>query len=170
MTERRQATPDTMKLVWDQMVGNDRMIRYYGYLVDRYKSRDMLFRWIAAILSSGPLVAFLLKGDRELEFWVPLAFLAAAALNIWIAHSRIQESIAYCVDIHRQLSRLSVEWKDLWASADYEDDAAIKSRWRDLSNQTAAVVAEAPSRASFVKKIASRSQDESYEYWKSAHA
>ena len=166
--EKQQATPETLKLVWDEMVGNDRMRRYYSYLIKHYQARNRCVRWIAAILASGPLIAILYGWN--LHTWVPLSFFAAAALNVWLAESRMPESIAHCLDIHRQLSRLDVEWRDLWASAYHDRDDVVRSKWKDLSNQTAAVVSEAPSKASHVKKLANLSEEESYKYWRSASA
>lgn len=169
--ERQQATPETLKLVWEGMVGNDRMRRYYSYLIKHYQAWNRRLRWIAAILASGPLIAFLYKEKFDnLDTSVSIVFFAAAALNIWLAESRVPESIAHCLDIHRQLSRLDVEWRDLWASVYHDRDDVVRSKWKDLSNQTAAVVSEAPSKASYVKRLASLSEKESYEYWRAASA
>ena len=163
-----RATKETARLVWDGMVGNDRMSRYYGYLVVRHKRSNRILRWLAAVLSSGSVVAFLFRED--LGFLVSVAFIVAAGLNIWLAESKTTDSLAYCLDIHRQLSRLSVEWKDLWADVYQERDSVIRERWKDLAKQTATVISEAPSRASLIEKLATQSEEESYQYWSAVHA
>jgi len=163
-----RASQETARLVWNDMVGNDRMRRYYGYLIARQKRSNRILRWIAAVLSSGAVVAFLFKED--LGFWVPVAFVAAAGLNIWLAETKTTDSIAYCLDIYRQLDRLSVEWSDLWADVYQERDSVVRERWKDLAERTSTAIAEAPSKVGLVEKLAARSQEESYKYWTEVHA
>lgn len=163
-----RANKETALLVWNSMVGNDRMSRYYGYLAVHHRRSNRIWRWIAALLSSGAVIAFFFSED--LDFLVPLAFVVAAGLNIWLAESKTTDSLAYCLDIHRQLSRLSVEWKNLWADVYQERDAVIRERWKDLEKQTSTVISEAPAKASLDEKLAIRSEEESYKYWEEVHA
>lgn len=162
------ATKETALLVWNDMVSNDRMRRYFDYMVARHKRSNRILRWIAAVLSSGAVVAFLFRED--LGFLVPVAFVVAAGLNIWLAESKTTDSVAYGLDIYRQLDRLSVEWKDLWADVYRESDSVVRERWKDLASRTSTAIAEAPSKVGYVEKLATRSQEESYEYWRAVHA
>ena len=166
--EMEQATKETALLVWNDMVSNDRMRRYYDYMVARHKRSNRILRWIAAVLSSGAVVAFLFRED--LGFLVSVAFVVAAGLNIWLAESKTTDSVAYCLDIYRQLDRLSVEWKDLWADVYQESDSVVRERWKDLASRTSTAIADAPSKVGYVEKLATRSQEESYEYWRAVHA
>ena len=166
--EVKRTTKETALLVWNSRVGNDRMSRYYGSLVAHHKRWNRILRWIAAVLSSGSVVAFLFRED--LGFFVSVLFIVAALLNIWLAESKTNDSIAYCLDIHRQLSRLSVEWENLWADVYQEQDSAIRERWNDLAERTSTVVEDAPAKTSHVRKLATRSEEESYKYWGAVHA
>lgn len=50
--EKQQATPETLKLVWDEMVGNDRMRRYYSYLIKHYHGKnDSSLGWLKSFTS-----------------------------------------------------------------------------------------------------------------------
>jgi len=144
------------------------MTRYYGHLVTRQKNINRRLRWTAAFVSSGSLVAFLLA--RELQPWVTVPLIVAAATNIWLAVSRHVDSITFSVDMYRQLSRIAIEWQDLWADVYVESDQAIRERWKDLSKRTSDIVADAPSKAEFVEKLAIQSEEECYKYWDQVYA
>ena len=163
-----QPTDQTVRLVWEGMIGVDRMHRYFDYLLQHLQTRETWLRFSAAILSSGALVGFFLSNDWR--YMLPICSFLAAALNLWIAERNHVKAASHSLDMQRQLHRLMVEWKKLWADVDSCTDADIRARHDELAVRTARVTEEASSKVPLVKALAERSENETYKYWSEVHA
>ena len=157
-----------VKLVWEGMVGTDRMVRYYGYVLQNFERRNMVLRLLAAMFSSGALIAFF--ASNEWQYLLPACSFVAAALNLWPAERNYVTAAAHSLDIQRQLHRLMVEWKELWADIDSQPESELQTRWRSLADRTARVTEEASSKVPLIESLARRSQEEAYTYWSQVHA
>lgn len=158
----------TVRLVWEGMVGTDRMHRYYGYVLQKLERRNMILRFLAALLSSIALVGFFVA--NEWQYLLPVCSFVAAAVNLWLAERNYVNAAAHSLDIQRQLHRLMVEWKQLWADIDSQPESDIQTRWKSLADRTARVTEEASSKVPLIQSLAKRSQEEAYTYWSQVHA
>ena len=153
----------TVRLVWEGMVGTDRMHRYYGYVLQSLERRNMILRFSAALLSFVALVSFFVA--NEWQYLLPVCSFVAAAVNLWLAERNYVNAAAHSLDIQRQLHRLMVEWKQLWADIDSQPESDIQTRWKGLADKTARVTEEASSKVPLIQSLARRSEEEAYAYW-----
>lgn len=153
----------TLRLVWEGMVGTDRMHRYYGYVLQRLQRRNMILRFSAALLSFVALVSFFVA--NEWQYLLPVCSFVAAGVNLWFAERNYVNAAAHSLDIQRQLHRLMVEWKQLWADIDSRPESDIQTRWKGLADRTACVTEEASSKVPLIQSLARRSEEEAYTYW-----
>jgi len=150
--------------VWEGMVETDRLHRYYGRLAGKLARKD---RWMTvAALVLAILTAILANSGHGWTFIVALATAVAASLPlIYRLGDRITEA-AYC---GRQLSDLSVRWRELWNHVDSLPKDVVAAQWRELAaavNEVTALKERVPED----KKLLGATEEESYAYWRTKTA
>ena len=159
-----QASRETVELVWNELVGADRLHRYYGYLTLHLEKTSAWLLLMAVVCSGGAFFAIVSGLEHPWDKSVAVLTLAAAGLNVWLATKNYARMVAHSSDMHRQLSRLLLEWEELWADVYVSDDETVRSRWRELQRRTSAVTAQAASQVPLVESLAEKSQQEAYSY------
>ena len=101
---------ETIELVWNDMVGADRLHRYYGYLTQRLEKTAAWLLLMASLCSGGACIAFLSGLGHPWDKSVAVLTLVTAGLNIWLATRNYLRMAMCSADMHRQLSRLLPEW------------------------------------------------------------
>lgn len=160
----KQASERTVELVWNDLVGTDRVHRYYGYLTQRLEKTTAWLMVIASFCSGGAFFAFLSGLKDPWDNAVAVLTLVTAGLNVWLATKNYSKMVSQSADMHRQLSRLLSEWEELWADVYSLDDTTIRQRWRELERRTSAVTEQAASQVPLVESLARKSQQEAYSY------
>ncbi len=162
-----QPTDDTVRLIWEGVIGADRMCRYYGYLAARLTRLGDLVAIGTVGFSGGAVLAV----RNQLPDWLSLvAFAAASVAGVALVIGRFQDKAACSVDLYRQLARLSTEWEDLWSGVYERDDAELRDAWRRLSRQQSTVLERAPAEVPLWEGLALRCQHEADEYWTQRYA
>ncbi len=152
---------DTIRLVWEGVIDADRMCRYYGYLAGRMKLLGDVAQAAPAGFSLLALVALALQAE-----WAALSALAlSAAVATCGAIGRFHQKASLSGDLYGRLSRLSLEWQDVWAGAPGRDEAELREAWRELSQRTLAATERAPLEVPLWEDLAERSQREARQYW-----
>ena len=159
-----QSSETTVELVWNDLVGTDRLHRYYGYLTERLEKTSAWLMVIASFCSGGAFFAFLSGLKDPWHNSVAVLTLVTAGLNVWLATKNYSRMVSHSADIHRQLSRLLSDWEELWADVYVLDDETIRGRWRELQRRTSAVTEQAASQVPLVESLAAKSQQEAYSY------
>lgn len=158
---------ETVRLIWEGVIGVDRMSRYYGYLAHRLGRLGDLLAIGTVGCSAGTVMAV----SSRLPEWMALVPLAAAAIaGIALVVGRYQEKAARSVDLYRQLERLSIEWERLWNGVWDGDDADLREEWERLSGKQAAILERAPVELPLSKSLALRSEREADQYWTQRYA
>ncbi len=160
-------TDDTVRLIWEGTIGADRMCRYYGYLSTRLTRLGEMVAIGTVSFSGGAVLAVL----NHLPGWISLVALAVGAVaGVAMVVGRFQEKAARSADLYRQISRLSRDWRDLWAGVYERDEAELREAWRRLSQRQEAILERAPAEVPLWAGLALRSQREADEYWTQRHA
>ena len=164
---RTPATDETVRLIWEGVIGADRMCRYYGYLGNRLRRVGDMVTIGTVGCSAGTVLAAL----NRLPEWMSLLALAIATVAaIALVVGRYQEKAARSVDVYRQLERLSIEWESLWNGVSEREDAELRERWSSLSERQAGVLERVPVELPLSKGLARRSEREADRYWTERHA
>ena len=159
------ASDATVRLVWDGLLGADRVHRYYGYLSQHLEQKLSRLTLVATLSASAAFAAFLVKLPDPWDTRGPaILLLVTAILNVWVWTQEYPRAISDCMDMHRQLSRLLVEWEELWADVYGADDSQIRTRWKDLKQRTDRVTEDAASRVPLIQSLVDKSQNEAYSY------
>lgn len=162
-----QPSDDTVRLIWEGVIGADRMCRYYGYLSARLTRLGELVSIGTVSFSAGAVLAAL----NQLPDWVSLAALAVSAVaGVAMIIGRFHEKAARSVDLYRQIARLSTDWEDLWSGVYEREEEELRAAWRRLSQQQRMVLERAPTDVPLWAGLALRSQREADEYWTQRHA
>ena len=159
------ASDATVRLVWEGLLGTDRVHRYYGYLSHHLEQKHSRLTLLAALSSFAAFAGFLVKLPAPWDTRGPaILLLITAVLNAWVWTQKYPRGISDSIDLHRQLSRLLVEWEDLWADVYRADESQIRARWIDLKQRTNRVTEDAASRVPLIQSLADKSQNEAYSY------
>lgn len=146
--------------VWEGMVEADRLHRYYGKLAGKLGRRDHCMTVATCLLAL--LTAGLASRGNEWTLTVAIVTAVAGALPlIYRLGDRITEA-AYC---GRQLSDLSVRWRELWNQVDSLPEDEVAERWRKLAvavNEVTALKERVPAD----EKLLGATEEESYAYWR----
>lgn len=160
-------TDETVRLIWEGVIGADRMCRYYGYLTVRLIRRGELLS-IGTVGFSAVAALAVLAGLPE---WVSLAAIAAATVAVLVAAvGRYPQKAARSGEVHRALGPLAAEWEALWSGVYGRDEADLRSAWIDLARRQGAVLERVPVELPVWNRLALRSERESDEYWTQRHA
>ena len=159
-----QVRRETVELVWNGLLGADRLHRYYGYLTERLKKINAWLIVIASFSSGGAFVVFLSDLSPPWNNSVGALILITAGLNVWLATKNYSGMVSHSLDMHRQLARLLREWEELWADVYTSDNASVRARWRDLQQKTLAVTEKAASQVPRIESLVKKSQEEAYSY------
>ena len=159
-----RASDQTVELVWNDLLGADRLHRYYGYLTQRLERINSMAMVTASFCSGGAFFVFLSGMGPPWSNLIGFLMLVTVALNVWLAARNRSRMVAYSADMQRQLARLLGEWEELWADVYVRDDGTVRERWRELQRRTTAVTERASSRVPLVKSLAIKSEREAYSY------
>ena len=159
-----QVRYETVELVWNDLLGADRLHRYYGYLAERLGKINAWLIVIASSCSGGAFVVFLSDLNPPWNNSVGALILITAGLNVWLATKNYSRMMSHSADMHRQLARLLRDWEELWADVYTSDDASVRARWRDLRQKTLAVTEKAASQVPRIESLVKKSQEEAYSY------
>ena len=162
-----QPTDDTVRMIWEGVLGADRMCRYYGYLAARLSRLGDLLTIGTVSFSAGAVLTVL----KQLPEWVSLTAIAAAAVaGAVMAVGRYPQRAARSGEVYRALGPLATEWEELWASVHERDDAELRMACSQLSRKQRAVLDRVPGELPVLKGLALRSERETDEYWTSRYA
>lgn len=162
-----QPTDETVRLIWEGVIGADRMCRYYGYLTVRLSRLGELLA-VGTVSFSLAAVLTVLNGLPE---WVSLAAIAVAAITgVVMAVGRYPQKAARSGEVYRALGPLATEWEALWSTVYDRDDADLHSAWSDLSRRQRAVLERVPVELPVWNGLALRSECEADEYWTKRYA
>lgn len=158
---------ETVRLIWEGVIGVDRICRYYGYLAQRLgRPGDLL-----AVGTVGCSAWTVMAVSNRLPEWMALLAPAAATIaGIALVVGRYQNKGARSVDLYCQLERLSIEWECLWNGVWDGDDADLREEWERLSGRQAAILERAPVELPLSKSLALRSEREADLYWTQRYA
>ena len=130
-----------MRLIWEGVIGADRMCRYYSYLTDRLSRLGELLT-IGTVSFSAAAVLTLLTGLPE---WAALVAIAiAAAAGVVMAVGRYPQKAARSGEVYRALGALATEWEDMCSGVYERDDANLRIAWGRLSRQQRGVLQPVP--------------------------
>ena len=159
-----RASDQTVELVWNDLLGADRLHRYYGYLTQRLERINSMAMVIASFCAAGAFFVFLSGLGPPWSNLIGFLTLITAALNVWLATRNYSRMVVRSADMQRQLARLLGEWEELWADVYVRDDGTIRERWRQLQRRTTAVTEQASSQVPLVVSLALKSEKEAYSY------
>ena len=124
-----QPTDDTVRLIWEGVIGADRMCRYYGYLTDRLSRLGELLTIGTVSFSAGAVLTIL----NRLPEWVSLvAIVIAAVAGVAMAVGRYPHKAARSGEVYRAQGRLATEWEELWSGVYEREDADLRTTWGRL--------------------------------------
>ena len=158
-----QPTADTVRLIWEGMVGANRLSRYYGYLAHRLKRLGEFLQVAAVVLGVLTLSSIFYR----LPGWI--AFIAAnfAALAFALSMIRGYSSKAdRSAKMFQQLERLQTEWELLWNNVWSKNDDELLAAWSKLCERQEAIIERAPVELPLSTSLARKSQNEAHEYWR----
>lgn len=162
-----QPTDDSVRMIWEGVLGADRMCRYYGYLADRLSRLGGLLAIGTVSFSAGAVLTVL----NQLPDWVSLVSIAAAAVaGVVMAVGRYPQKAARSGEVYRALGPLATEWEELWSSVYERDETELRTACGRLSRQQRAVLERVPGELPVWKGLARRSEREADEYWTSRYA
>ena len=162
-----QPTDETVRLIWEGVIGADRMCRYYGYLTDRLSRLGKLLTIGTVSFSLGAVLTVV----NRLPEWVSLVAIAVAAVaGVVMAVRRYPEQAARSGEVWRALGPLATEWEELWSGVYEKDDAELRSEWGQLSRRQRAVLERVPGELPVWDSLARRSEREADEYWTRRYA
>lgn len=162
-----QPTDDTVRMIWEGVLGADRLCRYYRYLADRLSRLGDLLAIGTVSLSAGAVLTVL----NQLPEWVSLVAIAAAAVaGVVMAVGRYPQKAARSGEVYRALGPLATEWEELWLSVYDRDETELRTACGRLSRQQRAVLERVPGELPVWKGLARRSEREADEYWTSRYA
>ena len=120
------ATDETVRLIWEGVIGADRMCRYYGYLTNRLSRLGELLTIGTVSFSLGAVLTIL----NRLPEWVALVAIAVAvAAGVVMAVGRYPQKAARSGEVYRALGALATEWEELWSGVYERDDADLRTAW-----------------------------------------
>ena len=162
-----QATDETVRLIWEELVDSDRMCRYYGYLSHRLNRLSELLAIGTIGAASGAFFALLYRFPD----WVPSTAAAAAAIaSLVLVVGRYQDKAARSADLGRQLARVAIEWQKLWSGVYQREDAELLAAWEALVRRQATILERAPVEVPLSRSLARRSEREADRYWSERYA
>ena len=136
-----QPTADTVRLIWEGVIGADRMCRYYGYLTDRLSRLGELLTIGTVSFSLGAVLTIL----NRLPEWVSLVAISVAAVaGVVMAVGRYPQKAARSSEVYRALGHLATEWDELWWGVYEKDDTELRTEWGRLSRRQRAVLDRVP--------------------------
>ena len=162
MNQDTQPTDDTVRLIWEGMVGANRLSRYYGYLAHRLKRLGEFLQVAAVVLGVLALSSIFYR----LPGWIPFSAANFAVLAFALSTIRGYSAKANrSGEIFRQLERLQSEWELLWNNIWSKNDSELLPAWKQLCERQEAIVERAPVELPLSGSLALRSQNEAHEYW-----
>ena len=157
-----QATDETVRLVWDELVETDRMCRYYGYLSQRLDRLGDLLQIGSVSAASGAFVSLL----SHFPDWVSATAAAIAILaGTVVILRRYPQKAARSAEMYRLLGRLQLESEHLWHGVWTKDDDELRSALKALNERQCSIVERAPQELPLSRSLARRSQREADRYW-----
>ena len=156
------ATDETVRLIWEGVIGADRMCRYYGYLTNRLSRLGELLTIGTVSFSLGAVLTIL----NRLPEWVALVAIAVAAVaGVVMAVGRYPQKAARSGEVYRALGALATEWEELWSGVYERDNADLRTAWGRLSRQQRAVLERVPGELPVWNRLAMRCEREADEFW-----
>lgn len=156
------ATDETVRLVWEELVESDRMCRYYGYLSQRLDRLGDLLQIGSVSAASGAFVSLM----SHFPEWVSTTAAAVAVLaGTFVMLRRYQAKAARSAEICRLLGQIQLEWEHLWNGVWTKDDVELQLAWKSLSERQSSIVERAPQELPLSRSLARRSQREADSHW-----
>ena len=151
--------------IWDGMVTNDGLARYYGKLAGSLSRRE---KWAAVATTAFGVVSAYSVANA----WVfpsilfSTATVVASVVPLVFRYGGAISSAAYC---QTRLSSLGTEWKGLWLEVDDLDPVEARRRWRRLQirqNEITAFQSAKP----IATRLSRSTQQETDDYWEKEKA
>lgn len=156
------ATDETVRLVWDEMVETDRMCRYYGYLSQRLDRLGDLLQIGSVSAASGTFISLM----SHFPEWVSSTAAAIAILaGTVVILRRYPQKAARSAEMYRLLGQVQLEWQSLWNVVWTKDDDELRSAWKVLSERQRSIVERAPHELPLSHPLVRKSQREADRYW-----